>query len=120
MSDIEFGEEVLSALDAAKFPITVALWLRETQEDAWELVLGTPLYDRPGPKDAYRRLTAAFSADGRVPMGDLPIRLESNRRPLIKGLRRLFAKAASVKGMRLGLQSIGDVWIDDAYVYRIR
>jgi hypothetical protein len=39
---------------------------------------------------------------------------------LIRALRKLFGKTANVDGMRLAGQTIGGVWIDDAYVYRIR
>jgi hypothetical protein len=118
--DPVLGTEALRALDSAKFPVTVAMWLlqKERSED-WKLIFATPLYDKLGTTGAYARLREAFSQENPA-LHDLPIRLESNRRPLIKGLRKLFAKAASVEGMRLGLQSIGGVWIDDAYVYRIR
>jgi hypothetical protein len=44
----------------------------------------------------------------------------SNRDPLIRGRRRTFAKTSSVNGMRLGSRPIGDEWVDDAYVYKIR
>ncbi len=40
--------------------------------------------------------------------------------PLIKHLRRTFGKAKSSEGMRLGGQVIGDRFIEDAFVYRIR
>jgi hypothetical protein len=119
--DLALGDEILAALDAAKFQVTVALWLlqKERSED-WTLAIATPLYDKLGEKDAYLRLRAALSVETPVTLGDFPIRLESNRSPLIKGLRKLFGHTASVKGMRLGLHSIGGVWIDDAYVYRVK
>jgi len=41
------------------------------------------------------------------------------RDPLVRDVRRRFAKAKSVEGMRLGGQMIGDRFIEDAYVYRI-
>jgi hypothetical protein len=50
----------------------------------------------------------------------LAVRILGHKNPLIRGLRRAFAKTASVEGMRLGGHSIGDVWIEDAYVYRIK
>jgi hypothetical protein len=113
--DVEFGEGVLAALDAAKFPVTVALWVREREEDNWELVISTPRYpDRDAHLQFFRALGDA------VPPGNVPIRLESNRRPFIKALRKIFGKAASVKGVRLGLQMIGGTWITDAYVYRVK
>jgi len=119
--DLAVGEEILAALDAAKFPVTVALWLlqKERSED-WKLVVATPLYDKLGSINAYLRLREALSVGTPVTLGDFPIRLESNKHPLITGLRKLFGRSASVRGMRLGLHSIGGVWIDDAYVYRIK
>ncbi len=119
--DLLLGEEILAVLDAAKFQVTVALWLlQKERSDDWVLVIATPLYDKLGEHEAYLRLRAALSVDTPVSLGDFPIRLESNKSPLIKGLRKLFGRTASVKGMRLGLHSIGGVWIDDAYVYRIK
>jgi len=96
----------------------VALWLlQKDRSDDWELVLGTPLRDKLGAQGAYLELIKALSTDKPVALSDFPIRLESNRRPFIRALRKTFAKTASVEGMRLGLQSIGDTWIDDGYVY---
>ena len=116
--DIEFGRQVLTALDAAEFPFSVALWLKE--DPAWTLVVATPLYEGIGPKEAYRHLLVALSADRPISLGELPLRLEGHRSPLIKALRKTFGKTASVEGMRLGGHTIGGTWIDDAYVYRIK
>ena len=40
--------------------------------------------------------------------------------PFIRVLRKIFGKTRSVEGMRLGGQMIGDRFIEDAYVYRVR
>ena len=116
--DIEFGRKVLAALDAAEFPLSVALWLKE--DPAWTLVVATPLYEGVGPKEAYRHLLAALSADRPISLGELPIRLEGHRSPFIKALRKTFGKTASVDGMRLGGHTIGGTWVGAAYVYRIQ
>jgi hypothetical protein len=39
--------------------------------------------------------------------------------PFTKVLRRIFGKAKSVEGRRLGGQMIGDRFVEDAYIYRI-
>jgi len=39
--------------------------------------------------------------------------------PSVRALRRIFGKAKTVEGMRLGGQQIGNRWVEDAYVYRI-
>jgi hypothetical protein len=119
--DLALGKDILRTLDAADFPVSVALWLlRKERGDDWELVLATSLRDKLGAHEAYLRLIKTLSKEASVASSDVPIRLESNRRPLIRALRKTFGKAASVEGMRLGLQSIGGVWIDDGYVYRIK
>ncbi|MEP7353622.1 MAG: hypothetical protein ABI824_10365 [Acidobacteriota bacterium] len=116
--DAAFGEAFLKLLDEAEYPLTVALWLKE--HDEWTLILGTPLYDEIGQQQAYIRLRNALSVDGRVPVSDLPVRLEGQSNPLIKELRQIFGKTASVEGTRLGGQRIGGHWIEDGYVYRIK
>ena len=116
--DVMFGRAILQSLDEAEFPTTVAMWLKE--DDDWNLVLGTPLYDKLGSKEAYLLLIKALSKEGPVALSSLPLRLQGHSNPLIKGLRRTFGKTASVEGMRLGGHTVGGQWIDDAYVYRIK
>ncbi len=41
-------------------------------------------------------------------------------KPFIKALRRTFASAKDTYGMRLGGQTFGDQYLEDAFVYRIR
>jgi hypothetical protein len=119
--DLAYGEQILSALDQAKFPIAAAFWMLQTERsEEWRLLIATPLYDKFGPAVSYRKLREALSVEGPISMIDLPVRLEGTRKPFIRALRKRFGKTASIEGMRLRLQSIGDTWIDDGYVYRIK
>jgi hypothetical protein len=117
--DIERGTEILQALDAAKYPYSVALWRFDEDADRWDLVVGTPVYDKLGIREAYRLFLEAIH-DSRLTLGDIPLRLLGNRNPFVRSLRKIFGKAASVEGMQLGGQSIGGEWVDAAYVYRIK
>jgi hypothetical protein len=117
--DMVWGETILSALDAARFPVTAALWNLD-EDDQWELVVATPLFDKLGQRNAYMRLIEALQPTGNVFLGGLPLRLESNKRPLIKELRKRFGREGSLDGMRLQWQPVGGVWVRDAYVYRIK
>jgi hypothetical protein len=118
-ADVKLGDKIVESLDAAKFPISVAVWIL-TEEEGWQLVIGTPLYDSGGSGEAYRNLIAALRKDDPESMDFRDVRLMGNRNPFIRELRVLFGKTASVKGMRLGSHHIGGIWLDDAVVYRIK
>ena len=119
--DLELGDEILEMLDAAKFPVSAALWvLSEEELGGWQFVVGTPFYEKLGTRAAYGRLIAAVRVDDPVSMRFDDVRLMGNRAPFIRELRGIFGKTKSVKGMRLGGQSIGGIYIEDAVVYRIK
>jgi hypothetical protein len=119
-ADLKLGEKVLGLLDASKFPVSVAIWILTEQEGEWKLVIGTSLYDKIGPLEAYGKLINALRQEDPESRDFDDVRLMSNREPFIRELRRLFGKTASVSGMRLGGHRIGGMWLDDAVVYRIK
>jgi hypothetical protein len=117
-SDVEFGERVLKALDTAGFPVPVALWLRKGDDETMKLLLASPLYDKLGIREAYLKLVGALSSEKdrfRFSYG-----LTSTRDPLIRDLRKVYGKTPDTDGMRLRSKTLGGVWIDEGYVYRIR
>jgi hypothetical protein len=120
--DREFASSLLALLDKAKFPISAALWLKKPEHDEWNLVIGTPLYEREGFQKTFLRLRSVLEkAEGRpVPLSGLPLQLRGNRDPFIRDLRKLLAKSEHVEGNRLGGQTLGGQYIQDAYVYRVR
>ena len=117
--DIATGERILQRLDAAGFPVPVALWIRTGDEGQWWLLLASSLYDKLGARKAYGRVFDAISAS-EPHWVTLPLRLESLLCPFVRAVRKIFGKTASVEGMHLGGQTIGDTWVHEAYVYRIR
>lgn len=118
--DLELGDEILEMLDAGKFPVTAALWVLSEELGGWQFVIGTPFYEKLGTREAYGRLIAALRVDDPVSMRFDDVRLMGNRDPFVRELRQIFGKAASVKGMRLGGQRFGNMYIEDAVVYRIK
>jgi hypothetical protein len=90
----------------------------QSEEEPFRLLLGSPLYDKLGHEKAYLKLAHAVIPEVNSPRAHVTLR--GTRDPLIRALRKMFSKTANVDGMRLGGQMIGGVFIDDAYVYRIR
>ena len=116
--DVEAGTKVIQALDISKLKVNVALWIISPEYDDWRLVLASSALDQSHPLRAYEKVTEVLQKNGifmRPPILILPM-----RDPFISDLRKIFGKTSSVDGMRLGGQTIGNRFISDAYVYRIK
>ena len=118
-NDIANGEELLAALDRAKVKARVALWAILPEYEDWRLVISDPKFDTPDLRDGYRLIRDSLSSAGSTTERTPTILILPTRDRFIRELRRIFGKAKSVAGMRLGGQMIGDRFIEDAYVYRI-
>ena len=117
--EIGRGAELLDALDRAGLKVGVALWTFLSEYEDWRLVISSRQFDTPDLRAAYRLLHDSLAAAGFTPKNIPAIMILPTTDPFIRELRRLFGKAKSVDGMRLGGQMIGDRFVQDAYVYRI-
>src|SRR5579864_8595487 len=117
--DVEKGSEILKVLDDANLKVRVALWLYSPDYEDWRLVLSSREFDQTDLVEAYGLVNSALDAAG-IPLEQTPPTLIlSMSSPFVRTLRKIFGKAKSVEGMRLGGQMIGDRFVDDAYVYRV-
>lgn len=118
--DIENGKKTIDALDKSKKAPNVALWAKLPEYEDWRLVIASELLKQESSREAYEDINAALrKAD--IPFHNRPtIYLKSMSSPMIKELRDIFGKAKDTYGMRLGGQTYGDQFIEDAFVYRIQ
>ena len=117
--EISKGAEVVEILDHANLKVSVALWAYLSEYEDWRLVIAGRHFDLPDPRDGYRVLREALESGGLTRQKTPPVLILPTTDPFVRELRRIFGKAKSVEGMRLGGQTIGDRFIHDAYVYRI-
>jgi hypothetical protein len=119
--DIDFGKTLWHTLRGnEKFPVVGALWLSQSESDAWHLLVATPRVDEIGPRKAYEELARATHHLPASSEQLSRIELISPKQPLYQALRSVFGKTASVEGARLGNTQIGGKYINDAYLYEIR
>jgi hypothetical protein len=112
--DIAAGERVVQILDRAGFKVRVALWLYTSEFEAWRLHIASPL------KNAYVQLFSALRSSDPDLADSVTITLVGTRDPFIRALRRTFGMTSSVHGLRLGGNVIDGVFVEQAYVYRIK
>jgi len=116
--DVETGARIVSVLEDAGIAVKVALWMVTSEYEAGRLVLASSSLDQVHPLRAYE--TVFEILHGKF-VHETPLLLVLRMRdPFIQSWRQLFSKTESVEGMRLGGQMIGNRFIEDGYVYRIR
>jgi|ERR1035437_3382487 hypothetical protein len=118
--DIENGNRVVEALDRAGKPPKVALWAKLPEYEDWRLVIASDHLSQLGSLSGYSQINSAIKEAGISPRKRPSITLRPMNRPFIKALRQTFGNAKDVYGMRLGGQTFGDQYLEDAFVYRIQ
>lgn len=117
--DIENGQRVIDALDEAKKSPDVALWAKLPDYENWRLVIASQHLDQLSLQSGYSQINEAIDRAG-IPSHRQPtVLLRPMDSPMIQALR-VFASTADTYGMRLGGQTFGDKYLEDAFVYRIR
>jgi hypothetical protein len=117
--DIDEGRKLVQALDAEAFPVVAALWYFFSDEDVWRLIIASPKVAVDGPRAAYSEIQKVI----RTHEIHLPLQRISALEPddpLVTALR-IFAPtdgAPYVGGTHLHRTSVGDVFVEGAYVHR--
>jgi hypothetical protein len=101
------------------YDVKVALWTYLAEYDDWRFTVSSKKFDDLDIRKAFGLIHKALDTAG-ITLEETPTLLILRMNdPFIKTLRRIFGKTKNVEGMRLGLQSIGNRFLEDAYVYRI-
>jgi hypothetical protein len=117
--DLGKSERIVSALEKAGVHVAVAMWVRFPEYEDWRFVLASKSLDTLSLGDAYLKVNSLLAKAG-MTVWEIPtIFIMKTTDPFVRALRKVFGKAGSVIGMRLGAQIWGDRYIDDAYAYKI-
>ena len=120
--EIEEGQRLIDALNAADLSVDSALWIYAPEPETWRLMLTSPLHDRQGSLKTYYEILLVF----RQVQPDLKIDWTaivavSPKHELIKGLRQLQKDwNLNLSGTRMTNKLVDRTWIEDAYIYQIK
>ncbi len=117
--DLKKGERIVTALEEDGLPLALALWVHFPEYEDWRFVVASRKLDTLSPGDAYLRVIRSLDRAGFTVRESPALLVMKTTDPFVRALRKVFGKAPSVVGMRLGGQRWGDRVIDDAYAYKI-
>ncbi|MGH2583347.1 MAG: hypothetical protein ACRDJE_00360 [Dehalococcoidia bacterium] len=117
---IRGGQRLLEVLDKNKIQVDVALWLLDPNSESWRLVLASRQLENLGPGQAYRAIQSILRSSDipGVELREISVRPPSSQ--LIKALRATISSGRDATRMHLSGNIINGVYIDDAYIYRVR
>jgi hypothetical protein len=116
---IRLGAELTRKLDAANWPVKASLWLFNSENNTWRLILASPQAATSGPKGAYEVVQSALS---NLPGRSLTLKdivVVTPQDPLIQSFQSALQTGPDIKGLRFSRNTINGHFIDDAYIYRI-
>jgi hypothetical protein len=113
------GKELTARLDAAQFELVASFWFFMSEANDWRLMLASPMVDTAGPKAAYSAVQKALDP----PLEGLSlhkISVVSPTLPIVQLLMKTIrTDATATSSIRLTRNRINDMFIEDAYIYRM-
>jgi len=117
-SDIDEGRRFLELLSEAKIKVQAALWQWSEPSGEWQFLIVTPLVEKLGLKEAYRRLDDILSTAANRPAIDLlNVYLMTPGARLYKSLRR---ELRNVHDRQVNKRPVGDHFLDEAFIYFVK
>jgi hypothetical protein len=117
-SDIDEGRRFLEMLSEAKIKVQAALWQWNEPSGEWQFLIVTPLVEKLGLKEAYRRLDDILStAENRPAIDLLNVYLMTPRARLYRSLRR---ELRNVHDRQVSKRPVGDHLIEKGFIYFVK
>lgn len=119
--NIEEGRRLLLALDRTGFRVSAALWFYVDEDEEWRFMVASPVIDEKGPRESYafvQETLARLSPPSQISLKQISAISPSH--DLIRLLRVAIRTGPGVSGIRFTRNTINNVFIEDAYIYRMQ
>lgn len=119
--NIEEGRGLLLALDSAGFRVSAALWFYVAEDEEWRFMVASPVIDEKGPRESYaiiQETLERLSPPSEISLKQISVISPSH--DLVRLLRVAIHTGPGVSGIRFTRNTINNVFIEDAYIYRMQ
>jgi len=115
------GESLIKRLDETDAQVQAAFWLQDAEDKTWKLTIVSPLVGSVGPRNYFRRINtineSAKPDEDVIALHDISVSNIDNR--IVKAIKRSVLGNTILESNRLGRNTLGGVYIEDMYLYRI-
>lgn len=116
---IEDGKRLIQALDQASIDVQAALWFYDSDSEDWRLIIASHALQGQGPLEAYATVQAVLDSLPHRTLTLRSVQVRSPADPLIKALHTAIRTETGIRGIRLSRTVLDNVYIEDAYIYRV-
>jgi hypothetical protein len=107
------GKKLIDRLLLQQFPVSAAFWFHDSDSIRWRLVIASPTAESSGPIASYSAVQRALRTLRRSSVSLDDTVVVSPRANDFLDLRNW------LQGAHIAAQQPHDVWLEDAYVYRL-
>ena len=119
-ADLKAGKALLSNLYKSRFSVEAAFWFYLSDSNEWRLIFALPSVNRIGPKAAYEKMQSQLQKlDPKYNLSLQNISIVSPKENLIMLLKKVIHIGPKSSGIRFTRNTINNVFIEDAYIYRM-
>lgn len=118
---ISVGEKLTRRLDGTDLEVVGSFWFYSSENNQWRLVIVSPQVDSEGPKQVYGQVNSALlkepSEAGRLSLQSITVLSPNDT--LVRLLKVAVRTGKGMFGIRFFRNVINNVFIEDAFIYRL-
>lgn len=118
---LQAGAALIKRLDETNAQVAAAFWLLDSEEKTWVLTIVSSLVESEGPRRYYKRINdinkSAQPDEDIISLHDIQVVTTNNR--IVRAIKHSNLRQSLPENNRLGKNTIGDVYIEDMYLYRM-
>lgn len=118
---IKAGKYLIEQLDLTNSEIKSFFWLFFPEEKTWKLIIASPIVEKEGPRNFYKRIIdinreVERHQEETISLNNIIVTGLKNE--IVKLLGFLIGTDDSISGIRCSGNTINGTYIEDAYIYR--
>lgn len=114
------GKRLIEALDSKGLPVHAALWLYDSGNEEWRLLIASPMTKEKGPIKTLRFIQSVLNKLKPPPEISLKdVSAISPDNDIIQFIKVAIRTGPGIHAIRFSRNVINGLLIDDAYIYRI-
>ena len=116
-NQIDDGAKIIEKLRQSGFDIVAAWWMKASEEGQWFLYIASKEVAQKGIKAAYRSIHTVMGGLGQLWVDRFEVKLVGPENPITKDVLDILARYPGRLPTRYGGKKLGNVSIDDSYIY---